>query len=116
MDYSLDSWDFSAKYGRDYGQATGKEIRDAYSKYEDFYVKYHCNYPGTTTDCYAEFLETLGKQGKRHTFIGGEEFEYCYWFCAILQERQLGVTLQGAMGQSWIVETLWVHRAVMERE
>jgi len=92
MDYSLDSWDFGAKYKEDYREATGKEIRDAYGEYKDFYAKYHQNNRGATTDCYEEYLKT--KQGKRRAFIGrieeqrGEEFEYCYWFCAILQSRQ----------------------------
>ncbi|CAG8673655.1 2923_t:CDS:2 [Funneliformis mosseae] len=46
------------------------------------------------TNCYEEYLRT--KQNKQHTFIGrieeqqGEEFEYCYWFCAILQKRERG--------------------------
>src|SRR5438105_40430 len=92
MDYSLDSWDFGAKHGRDFREATGKEIRAVYEEYRDFYAKHHHAHPGENTDCYEEYRKTLGKQGKRHTFIGrieeqrGEEFEYCYWFCAILQE------------------------------
>ena len=101
MDYSLDSWDFGAKYKEDYREATGKEIRDAYGEYKDFYAKYHQDNPGATTDCYAEFLKTHGKQASNTRFIGrieeqrGEEFEYCYWFCAILQERQLGIISWG---------------------
>ena len=111
MDYSLDSFDFGVKYGQDHPEVTGKEARAEYEKYKDFYTTYYRNNPGATTDCYAEYLETLGKQGKQHTFIGrieeqrGEEFEYCYWFCAILQERE------GSWGviswrQSCVVETL----------
>jgi len=65
MDYSLDPWDFGMKYKEDYPKATGKEGRAKYEEYKEFYVKYHQNNPGATTDCYAEFLETLGKQGKR---------------------------------------------------
>src|SRR5436853_825395 len=68
MDYSLDSWDFGAKYKEDYREATGKEIRDAYGEYKDFYAKYHQNNRGATTDCYEEYLKT--KQGKRRAFIG----------------------------------------------
>ena len=90
MDYSLDSWDFVVKYTKDHRGATGKEERAEYEKYKDFYAKYHQDNPGATTDCYEEYLKT--KQGKRRAFIGrieeqrGEEFEYCYWVCAILQE------------------------------
>src|SRR6185369_2773085 len=88
---------FGAQYVRDYPNATDKKIEEAYEEYKDFYLNYHRDNPAAITDCYAEYLATLGNQGKRHTFIGrieeqrGEEFEYCYWFCAILQERQLGV-------------------------
>uniref|UniRef100_A0A1D1XK08 Cytochrome c-type biogenesis protein CycH n=1 Tax=Anthurium amnicola TaxID=1678845 RepID=A0A1D1XK08_9ARAE len=63
MDYSLDSWDFGMKYKEDYREATGKEGRAAYEKYKDFYATYHQDHPAATTDCYAEFLQTLGKQG-----------------------------------------------------
>ena len=53
---------------------------------------------------YYQYKKYEEEQGKRHTFIGrieeqrGEEFEYCYWFCAILQERQLGVISWGRAG------------------
>ena len=101
MDYSLDPWDFGVKYTKDHPEVTGKEARAEYEKYKEFYTTYHRDNPGATTDCYAEFLIAQGKQGKRHTFIGrieeqrGEEFEYCYWFCAILQEKWLGVISWG---------------------
>ena len=98
MDYSLDPWDFGVKYKEDFREATGKEAKAKYEKYQDFYATYHRDNPGATTDCYAEFLETLDKQGKQHTFIGrieeqrGEEFEYRYWFVLYCnRERQLGI-------------------------
>ncbi|KAG9298969.1 hypothetical protein G9A89_020282 [Geosiphon pyriformis] len=48
---------------------------------------------------YQEYCRTHGKQAT-HVYWRieeqqGEEFEYCYWFCAILQERQLGVISWG---------------------
>ena len=92
VDYSLGFGRFCGKYCQDFPAATEKELEDAYNKYKDFYAKYHQNNRGATTDCYEEYLKT--KQGKRRAFIGrieeqrGEEFEYCYWFCAILQSRQ----------------------------
>ncbi|KAG9292938.1 hypothetical protein G9A89_016300 [Geosiphon pyriformis] len=72
---------FGAQYGRDYPNATDK-IEEAYEEYKDFYLNYHRDNPTATTDCYTQYLQTLEEQQ-------GEEFEYCYWFCAILQERQL---------------------------
>src|SRR5436190_24303791 len=88
----LDLVAFTLKYGRNYPNATSKVATAAYARYKEFYVKYYSNHPAAITDCYDEYLATLGKQCKQHTFIGrieeqrGEEFEYCYWFCAILQE------------------------------
>ncbi|CAG8626028.1 15772_t:CDS:2, partial [Acaulospora morrowiae] len=76
MNYSLDSYNFGAKYKEDYQESTGKEIRAAHKEYKVFYTKHHRNHPGVTTDCYAEFLGTLGKQEEQR----GEEFECCYWF------------------------------------
>ncbi|CAG8653255.1 10351_t:CDS:1, partial [Paraglomus occultum] len=46
----------------DYPNATRKEAEDAYEAYKVFYVKHHQDHPATTTDCYAEFLKTHGKQ------------------------------------------------------
>jgi len=68
MDYSLDPWDFGMKYKEDHREATGKEGRAAYEKYKDFYAKYHQDNPGATTDCYAQYLETLGKQGMQYVY------------------------------------------------
>jgi hypothetical protein len=85
---------FAVKFKDHNPKATEEEVEDAYNKYKEFFYKYHQENPAATTDCYAQYLETLDKQGKQHTFIGrieeqrGEEFEYCYWFCAILQERE----------------------------
>ena len=70
MDYSLDPLDFGMKYTKDHREATGKEGRAAYEKYKDFYAKYHQDNPGATTDCYAEFLKTHGKQASNTRFIG----------------------------------------------
>ena len=97
----MERGEFLWKYGRDYPSATFEQTDAAYNEYKEFYAKYRQDNPGATTNCYAEYLQTLGKQGKRHTFIGrieeqrGEEFEYCYWVCAILQEKQLGVISWG---------------------
>ena len=66
------TWEFTCKYWQDNPGAPPEKIKKAYQ-------------------------ELLKTQGKQLTFIGrieeqrGEEFEYCYWFCAILQERQFGV-------------------------
>ena len=58
--------------------------------YDTFMTKYEEDFPeATVKQAREEYRKTHGKQR-------GEEFEYCYWFCAILQERQLGITLQGA--------------------
>ncbi|CAG8746225.1 11021_t:CDS:1, partial [Ambispora leptoticha] len=90
---------FALQYGQDYQEATKKavqeatkkEIEDVYEAYKEFFYKYHQDNPGATTDCYKEYLKTLVKQGKQHTFIGrieeqrGEEFEYCYWFYATVR-------------------------------
>jgi len=62
---------FGAQYGRDYPNATDKEIEEAYNKYKDFYVKYHSDHLAAITDCYEEFLKTLGKQGKQTRLLGG---------------------------------------------
>ena len=70
VDYSLGFGRFCVKYGQDFPTATEKELEDEYNKYKDFYAKHHRDHPGTATDCYAEYLQELGKQGKRHTFIG----------------------------------------------
>ncbi|CAG8674267.1 1962_t:CDS:1, partial [Paraglomus occultum] len=43
-------------------KATKEEVGKAYEAYNDFYVKFHQDHPNATTDCYEEFLETLGKQ------------------------------------------------------
>ncbi|CAG8677813.1 8051_t:CDS:2, partial [Paraglomus occultum] len=43
-------------------EATWKEVEDAYEAYKGFYVKFHQDHPNATTDCYEEFLETLGNQ------------------------------------------------------
>ncbi|CAG8655042.1 8476_t:CDS:2 [Funneliformis mosseae] len=64
MDYSLDPVDFSMKYNKDYPKATGKEGRAKYEEYKEFYVKHYRDYPGTATDYYEEFLQTLGKRDK----------------------------------------------------
>ena len=64
-DYSLGLGRFYLKYGRDFPTATETEVEDAYNKYKDFYVKYHQDNPAATTDCYAQYLETLDKQGKQ---------------------------------------------------
>ncbi|CAG8670077.1 10999_t:CDS:1, partial [Paraglomus occultum] len=50
------------KYGRDYPNATLKEASAAYEAYKDFYAKFHQENPAATTDCYTEYLQTLGKQ------------------------------------------------------
>ncbi|CAG8719953.1 9450_t:CDS:2, partial [Ambispora leptoticha] len=53
---------FTLKYSRDYQEATEKEVEDAYEAYKEFFYKYHQDNPGTTTDCYKEYLKALGKQ------------------------------------------------------
>src|SRR5438128_9363496 len=70
MDYSLDLLNFCFKYGQDYPKVAIEEARTEYEKYKDFYAKYHQDNPGATTDCYAEFLETHGKQASSTRFIG----------------------------------------------
>jgi hypothetical protein len=63
---------YAVKYKEDYHrEATGKEVEDAYEKYKDFYVKYHQDHPAAITDCYEEFVKTLGKQGKQTRLLGG---------------------------------------------
>ena len=54
---------FLFKYGKDCPSATLEQAEDAYNEYKDFCIKYRQDNPGVTTNCYAEFLETLGKQG-----------------------------------------------------
>ena len=68
MDYSLGIVAFTMKYARDFPTATEKELEDAYNNYKDFYVQYHQDHPAAVTDCYNEYLETLGKQGERHVY------------------------------------------------
>ncbi|CAG8535316.1 6892_t:CDS:2 [Paraglomus occultum] len=65
-DYSLGLIAFTMKYTRDFQEATEKEIGNAYEAYKVFYAKHHQDHPGTTTDCYAEYLQTLGKQDAGH--------------------------------------------------
>ncbi|CAG8611528.1 12623_t:CDS:2, partial [Ambispora leptoticha] len=43
-------------------EPTDKEFEDAYEAYKEFFYKYHQDNPGTTTDCYKEYLKALGKQ------------------------------------------------------
>ncbi|KAG9293079.1 hypothetical protein G9A89_016441 [Geosiphon pyriformis] len=80
---------FTWKYSKDYPSATFEQWDAAYNEYKDFYAKYHQDNPGATTNCYEEYLKTKQEEQR------GEEFEYCYWFCAILQERQLDVVSWG---------------------
>ena len=56
--------EFFWKYKGDYPSATFEQTEDAYKEYQDFYVKYHRDNPGATTNCYEEYLRT--KQGKQH--------------------------------------------------
>ena len=89
----MERGEFLWKYGRDYPSATFEQTDAAYNEYKDFYAKYHQDNPGATTDCYAEFLKTHGKQASNTRLLGdrratGRRVEYCYWFCAILQKRQ----------------------------
>ncbi|CAG8602594.1 281_t:CDS:2, partial [Paraglomus occultum] len=46
-------------------EATWKEVEDAYEGYKKFFYQYHQDNPGTTTNCYEEFLIAQGKQAKR---------------------------------------------------
>ena len=91
VDANVTERGFFLKYGRDCPSATLEQTEDAYNEYKDFYIKYHQDNPGAATDCYAEYIETLGKQGTP-----------VYWenrgatgICAILQERQLGIISWG---------------------
>ena len=61
---------FFWKYRGDYPSATFEQTDAAYNEYKDFYAKYHQDNPGATTDCYAEFLKTHGKQASNTRFIG----------------------------------------------
>ena len=62
---SLNQLRFALKYGQDHPKAIEEEVEDVYEAYKEFYVTYRRDHPGTATNCYEEFLQTLGKQGKR---------------------------------------------------
>ncbi|KAG9302871.1 hypothetical protein G9A89_022287 [Geosiphon pyriformis] len=94
LDPDMDVKVFYWKYGKDYPSATFEQWDAAYNEYKDFYAKYHQDNPGATTNCYEEYLKTKQEEQR------GEEFEYCYWFCAILQERQLEVVSWGRADRS----------------
>jgi len=64
-DYSLGLIRFSVKYNQDFPTETDKEFEEAYNKYKDFYDKYHSDNPAATTNCYEEFIKTLGKQASK---------------------------------------------------
>ncbi|CAG8711500.1 2927_t:CDS:2, partial [Funneliformis mosseae] len=46
----------------DFLTANEKELEDEYNKYKDFFVKYHHKNSTATTNCYKEYLQTIGKQ------------------------------------------------------
>jgi hypothetical protein len=61
----LNPMEFGFKYRGDYPNAAIEEATAAYNEYKDFYVTYQRDHPGTATNCYEEFLQTLGKRGKQ---------------------------------------------------
>ena len=56
---------FIFKYSKDYLSATFEQTDAAHKAYEKFFYEYHQDHPGVITDCYTEFLQTLGKQATR---------------------------------------------------
>jgi hypothetical protein len=69
----MEKWQFSAKYGLDiyrqnHREVTSKEIEDAYEEYKKFFYKYHSDHSAAITDCYKEFLKTIGKQQATHVY------------------------------------------------
>ncbi|CAG8711985.1 1691_t:CDS:2, partial [Funneliformis mosseae] len=53
----LSQWRFAVKFKDHNSRATEEEVKNAYEAYKEFFYKYHKDH---LTDCYMEYLQTLG--------------------------------------------------------